>query len=220
MKSNCKKGIVYTVTNKETKEVYVGITTESIKSRKKDHLQKTLSGKKSKFYDSIATYGTDAFKWESDNTLYNIDELAQKEKELIEENKNEERSLNMDSGGGIQKTVYKYGIQSLSLVEKFNCLKKAAKSVNSIKQEISRACLKKIKYKGFYWGYKLEIPFIPYEDKRFKKVIQISISSGKIINTFKSVAEASIDSKINKTCIAKCCRKERVSAGGYRWSYE
>lgn len=215
-----KKGIVYTVTNKETKEVYVGITTKSIKARKKDHFQKTFSGKKSKFYDSIATYGIDAFKWESNNTFYNIDELAQKEKELIEENKNEERSLNMDSGGGIQKTVYKYSIQGLSLIDKFNCLKKAAKSVNSIKQEISRACLKKNKHKGFYWGYKLEIPFIPSEDKRLKKVIQISISSGKRINVFKSVSEASKQTGCNKTSIAKVCRGERKKCGDFYWKYK
>ena len=32
-----KKGIIYTVTNKETKMVYVGLTTKSLEVRKKDH---------------------------------------------------------------------------------------------------------------------------------------------------------------------------------------
>ncbi|WP_299122340.1 GIY-YIG nuclease family protein [uncultured Tenacibaculum sp.] len=220
MKNNSKKGILYTVTNKKTKEVYVGITTTSIKARKKDHLQKTISGKQSKFYNSIVTYKIDAFEWESDNTLYVIDELARKEKELISENKGKGISLNMDSGGGIQKSVYKYRIKDGSLVAKFECLDKAANTVEGTKQQVSRACLNKIKYANFYWSYKLKIPFQPKKDNRQKKVIQYSLSSGQVINFFNSIAEASRKTKINKTCIAKCCRNERNSAGGYKWEYE
>ena len=37
-----EKGIVYTVTNKKTKEVvYIGITKKSVESRKKDHIKKS-----------------------------------------------------------------------------------------------------------------------------------------------------------------------------------
>lgn len=214
-----KKGIIYTVTNKETKQVYIGITTKSIKTRKKDHFKKTLSGKKNKFYKSIATHGIEAFEWSSNNTLYAIDELAEKEKELIKYNKSKNMSLNMDSGGGIQKTVYKYNIKDLNLVEKFDCLEKAADTVNGSKQQVSRACLNKVKYANFYWSYRLQVPFQPKKDNRLKRVIQYLHSSGQTISFFKSIAEASRKTGINKNSIAKCCRGERNRAGGFSWKF-
>ena len=36
---------------------------------------------------------------------------------------------------------------------------------------------------------------------------------------YPSVAEASIQTKIHKDGIAKCCRGERKTAGGYHWEY-
>lgn len=218
MKKN-RQGVIYKVTNKKTFEVYIGITIHSMKERQNDHFKKTFSGKKSKFYNSIRTYGSDIFKWESDDTFYSTDELAQKEKELIKENKQKGLSLNMDSGGGIQKTVYKYSVQDLNLVEKFDCLEKAANTVNGSKQQISRACLNKVKYANFYWSYRLQVPFQPKKDNRLKEVTQYFPSSGETISVFKSVAEASRVTSINKNSIAKCCRGERKIAGGYAWKF-
>ncbi len=221
MKSN-NKGFVYTVVNKKTeKVVYVGITKDSLESRKKDHIKKSKKGKKYPFQNAIATLGVDAFKWEANTTLLNNDDLAEREKELISQYKTQGNKLyNIDSGGGIQKSIYKYSPENGRLVGKFNSLLEAAKSVNSTKQNISNACLSSTyKHRGYLWSYKFKVPFKYGKDLRKKRVEKLSLTSGKCLAIFESVATASKLTGINKTCIGKCCRNERNSAGGFSWKY-
>lgn len=215
-----RKGIVYIVTNKDTDEKYVGITTTSLDSRKKDHLQKSKSKNCNSFQKAIATYGVGAFKWTTDNTLYEIDELAQKEQELIKNYKKQGAKLfNEDRGGGIQKTVYCYNTKDGGLLTKYASLEEASSFVNSTKQQISRACINKVQHKNYFWSYMLETPFQPKKDNRLKKVIQYSYPSGRVMNVFRSVSEASKITGINKTSIAKVCRGERRKSGECFWSY-
>ena len=101
-----KKGIIYTVTNKETKMVYVGLTTKSLEVRKKDHNKKSKKGKSYAFQQAIATYGPDAFKWEQIDTATTTDELAEKEKAYILKYNSKEEGYNQSEGGELQKTVY------------------------------------------------------------------------------------------------------------------
>jgi group I intron endonuclease len=103
-----KKGIVYAVTNKETKMVYVGLTTKSLEERKKDHNKKSKKGKSYAFQNAIATYGPEAFKWEKVDTANTIDELAEKEKAYILKYNSKEDGYNQSEGGEIQKSVYRY----------------------------------------------------------------------------------------------------------------
>lgn len=215
-------GIIYTVTNNKTdKVVYVGITTKSLSSRKKDHEQRAKRGKTNLFQEAIATLGAENFEWITDNTLYENDELAQKEQELIENYKKQGFNLlNEDRGGGIQKTVYRYNVKDGSLLAKYTSLEEASNSVNSTKQQISRACINKTQYKNHYWSYRLQVPFQPKKDNRLKGVIQCYPSSGKTIKIFKSIAEASRVTGVNKNSIAKCCRGERKLAGEYFWKYK
>lgn len=221
MKHN-KKGFTYTVVNKKTdKVVYIGITKDSLESRKKDHIKKSKKGKKYPFQNAIATLGADAFKWEASSTLLDNDKLAEKEKELISKYKLEGNKLyNIDSGGGIPKTTFKYSSKDGSLVGKFDCLEDAAKTVNSTKKHISKACLSSTnKFKGFLWSYRYLVPFKEGLDLREKRVEQLAYHSGRSIKVFKSVAEASRTTGVNKTSIGKVCRGERKSGGGFLWRY-
>ncbi|MGJ8760841.1 MAG: GIY-YIG nuclease family protein [Polaribacter sp.] len=217
-----KKGFTYTVVNKKTdKVVYIGITKDSLESRKKDHIKKSRKGKRYPFQNAIATLGADAFKWEASSTLLDNDKLAEKEKELISKYKSEGNKLhNIDSGGGIRKTVYKYKIDDGSLVDKFDYLYQAAATVNSTKQHVSKACLSSTnKFKGFLWSYSYQVPFKEGTDLRKKRVEQLAYHSGRSIAVFKSVAEASRTTGVNKTSIGKVCRGERKSGGGFLWRY-
>uniref|UniRef100_UPI004047E956 NUMOD1 domain-containing DNA-binding protein n=1 Tax=Polaribacter sp. TaxID=1920175 RepID=UPI004047E956 len=56
------------------------------------------------------------------------------------------------------------------------------------------------------------------KDKR-KKIIQKLSLDGDFIKEFNSVSEASKQTGCNKTSIAKVCRGERKSSGGYLWKY-
>jgi group I intron endonuclease len=218
MKLMMKNNIVYKVTNLETEEVYVGITTKSIEDRKKDHLKKSKKGKSYAFQNAIATYGAEAFKWEQIDTVITTNELAKKEKEYILKYDSKENGYNSDEGGGIQKSIYQYNLKG-DLVQVFKTLQSAGDAVNADYKMMSKVCLGVNKlYNDFYWTYDYVEKFIPQKDKRRKVVHQYTIQ-GEFIKEYKSVSEASKETGCNKTGIAKVCRQERQQCGNFKWYY-
>jgi group I intron endonuclease len=213
-----KKGIVYAVTNKETKMVYVGLTTKSLEVRKKDHIKKSKKGKSYAFQQAIATYGPEAFRWEQVDTALTIDELAQKEKAYILKYNSQEDGYNLSVGGDVQKSVYQYNISTGVLVNKFSNLTDAGATVNLTKQDLSKVCLSVNKVSnGFVWSYSSTFPKHINDNRR--KVVQQFSLEGKFVNEYKSVSEASKHTGCNKTGIGKVSRGERKSCGGYLWRY-
>ena len=211
------KGIIYKVTHKESSKTYIGATTASIHKRKLDHMKLSKRKKQRTFYKAIATYGPNAFKWEQIDTASSTDELAKKEKEYILKYNSKEEGYNSDVGGGIQKTIYQYNLDGRK-VNKFTSLESAGNAVNAVKQNISAVALGDNKTcKGYYWSY---FPAFPknLNDERKKRVLQYSLY-GEYINEFNSVSEASKQTDCNKTSIAKVCRDERKSCGGFKWKY-
>ena len=214
------KGIVYKVSLKESEESYIGVTTKGLESRRKDHLKKSKKGKCYAFQNAISTYGEEAFTWSQMETASSTDELAKIEKSYILEYNSKEEGYNSDSGGGIKKTVYQYDLLTGKLVTKHPSLSVAGALVNANKQDLSSVCLNVNKvFRGFYWTYDFVEKFIPLKDLRRKKVQQYTIE-GEFINEFNSVSEASKQTGYNKTSIAKVCRRERKSSGGYHWKYK
>lgn len=212
------KNIIYKVTNTKTNESYIGVTTKSLYSRKKDQIEKSRSNRKTKFYTAIATYGADAFIWEQIDSANSINELAKREKEYILKYNSKEEGYNSDNGGGIKKTIYRYDLDG-NLLDTFDCLNKASEVVNTHKKVISRVCLSKIKrFNNYYWSYDYVEKFIPKTDSRKKKVFQFS-RDGEFINEFDSVSEASKLTGYNKSSIAKVCRGERKHCCNYYWEY-
>jgi group I intron endonuclease len=210
--------IVYKVINEENGKVYIGGTTKSLEERKKDHLKKSKKGKSYAFQNAIATYGADIFKWEQIDTALTTDDLAQKEKDYILEYNSKEQGYNSDSGGGIQKTVYQYDLSTRMLVKKYSSLSVAGATVSLNKQDLSKVCLSINKVcKGYVWCYSSTYP-IGVKDNR-KKVVQQLTLEGEFLTEYKSVSEASKLTGCNKTSIAKVCRGERQSSGGFNWKY-
>ena len=209
--------IVYKVTNKYEDKSYIGASEESLSTRKKDHIQKANNASDIKFHNAISTYGEEAFVWETIDTANTADELAHKEKHYIAYYDSKENGYNSDSGGGFQKTVYKYETETGQMTESFECLEDAASTVNATKQQISRACLNVNNlFAGYYWSYEKQDPFIPQEDQRKKGVCQYTLE-GELLACFKSIAEASRETGIGKSCIAKVYRNERKVAGNFIW---
>lgn len=211
--------IIYKVKNNITNQIYIGATTKSIEERKQDHFQKTLSGSELKFHSAINTYGTNSFVWEQIDTAESIDELAKKEIQYIEEFDTISNGYNSDKGGGFKKTVYQFNIETRDLINYYEDLSSAANAVNVAKTSISNACLHYNKTcKGYIWSYssKLDINFSI--DFRKKTVNQISLD-GTFIACYESASEASRQTGMSKTCITRCCRKERQNSGGFLWEY-
>jgi group I intron endonuclease len=212
------KNFIYKVTNTKNDKIYIGATTKSIEDRKKDHLKKSKKGKSYAFQNAIATYGTDAFKWEKVDFATTINELAQKEKEYILKYNSKEQGYNSDSGAGFKKTIYQYAVKDGQLINSYDCLENAGSAVGADKRSISSAALGVNKTcNGFVWSYSSTFP-TDFKDNR-KKVVQQFSLEGEFINEFKSVSEASELTGCNKTGIGKVSRGERKSCGGFYWVY-
>ena len=214
-----KNYIVYKAQNLENGLVYIGATTKDIDVRRRDHIKKSNSENRNEFQEAISTYGAEAFIWEEIATAASVDELAQVEQKYIFEYNSKKEGYNESIGGEFQKTVYQYSIDDGSLVEKYDCLENAGNAVNANKKQLSKVCLSVNKfYQGYYWSYVYKEPFELTIDERKKRVSQLT-EDGIHIKTFNSVNEANRCTEINKTSIAKVCRGERKTAGGYYWKY-
>lgn len=219
MKCRKKPGIIYSVRNRITGKFYVGATTNSLRQRKLDHIERGKRGESHSFAEAIATYGPDAFVWKQIDSAGSSNELAKKEKEYIIKYDSKDNGYNSDAGGGIQKTVYQYSIEDGSLLAEYDCLESAANAVSASKTSISNTCLGQNKTcKGYHWSYSSTFP-ISFKDERKKKVIQLDLQDN-FITKYNSVAEASRQSGISKTCISRVCRGERKDSGGFKWKYE
>jgi len=212
--------LVYKVVNKRTNMTYIGSTTKSIESRKKDHIQKAGKGTGHKFHSNLSTYGFDAFEWKQIDTANNVNELATKEKDYIIKYDSKENGYNGSQGGEFKKTIYQYNIVDGSLINSYYSLENASNAINASNKTISKTCLSVNQIlKGFYWSYEYKEPFIANSDNRKKKVLQFDLD-GNFIAKYISVSEASRQTEVNKTSIAKVCRNVRNHAGGYMWMYK
>ena len=211
--------IIYKTENIENGLVYIGATSRCLSERRKDHLQKAKKGTGHKFQEAIATYGVDAFNWVQIDTAECGSELASKEKRYILEYNSLNEGYNLDCGGGITKIIYQYNLQG-ELINTYDDLNSAALSINVPAKKISKTCLSVNPYlDDYYWSYELVDEFTPKKDKRRKEVLQLDLE-GNIVAQFKSVAEASRQTGFSKSPIAKTCRGERKSAGGFLWRYD
>lgn len=212
-------GIIYIAENTKTGQKYIGATTNCIQQRKWDHEERAARDDDGKFSNAIATYGPESFLWTEIDTANDINDLAAKEKEYIFKYKAKEEGYNNDCGGGFQKDIYQYSLEDGSLINSYDSLESAAKAVGVSRTSISNACLGYNKScMGFYWSYLLRSHYLPGKDRRKKKVFQFSLT-GKSIAQFNSVADASRDTGLSKTCISRCCRGERKQTGGFLWKY-
>lgn len=214
------KFIIYKAVNKQNNETYIGATTKGINQRKLDHLERGKRGEPNKFHNAISTFGADAFEWQQIDTANSINELAQKEKQYILEFNTKAEGYNGSQGGDFKKIVYQYDLVTRKIINSYECLNDAAKSVNSSKQHISRACLSVNKtFRGYLWSYDYKELLEPQNDRRKRWVAQLNLE-GILLANYISVAEASRQTGVSKTCISRCSRGERKFSSGFIWKYQ
>jgi group I intron endonuclease len=214
------KKVIYEVTNVLTGMKYIGATSKTLEDRKRDHIQKARKKVGGDFQNALRTYGKEAFEWVQVDTANSANELADKEKEYVIKYDAKDNGYNADRGGGFQKNIYQYDLETGNLISNFPQLECAAIAVGVDKKTISKACLGEIKNcAGYSWSYSLSENFQPEADKRKKKVFQFYFH-GEFIQSYNSVYEASRITGVNSSSIAKCCRGEYKFAGDYYWEYQ
>ena len=210
---------IYKVENKDNGMVYIGATTRALNDRKQEHVQRAYNNSEKPLHQAIYTYGEDAFTWDTIDTATTNNELAEKEGNYIYEYSKETEIYNASRGGEIPKEIYQYDVYTLKLLAKYPNLTDASSTINSTKKALSNTCLSVNQFLGgYYWSYQCNGYYIPNSDKRKKQVYQFTLD-GDFIKAYSSVNEAYRATNINKTSIAKVCRKERNKAGGYFWQY-
>lgn len=75
---------------------------------------------------------------------------------------------------------------------------------------------------GYYWVLEEEynsFKFSPFKNETILSVCQIDIISGKLLEIFDSLSDASRNVKTISSSITDCCRGRQKSCAGYFWKY-
>lgn len=116
-------------------------------------------------------------------------------------------------------------------LNRFESSEDAAHTVNGSRNVISSCCKGRIGTAyGYIWMYEEDYnPTQPVKKKQrkqrkaetyFSRTVLQYTTDGIFIKEFISVAEASRQTTINKSCIRDCCRGKQKSAGGFIWRYK
>lgn len=125
------------------------------------------------------------------------------------------------------KAVYQFDT-SLNFIQKFLSLHDAERATGVSRSSIAKACGGTAKTAGTcIWKYEKDVPDIEKFKEEYtvdlrrdgKHVLQLD-SSCNIIGSFVSCADAARDTGILRSCIAKACRGEQHTAGGFIWVFE
>lgn len=122
--------------------------------------------------------------------------------------------------------VYQINMNDLKIINKFESLSEASKTIKKPISNIHACCKrKKRSCGGYFWCYANEYTseWEPIEDKndsRLKKCYRISMTNFKDIVLYNTLAEAAKKNNLTMPKICQCCRRNQISAGGFHWAYE
>jgi len=115
--------------------------------------------------------------------------------------------------------IQQYDLQ-MNLIAEYSSMREASNKVGISDSMISLVCNGHRKQsKGFIWKFKGNSKLLSNKTGKKKKVAQLDLQTGKIINTFKSAHEAGKYLGIQAQNITKCCRGGSKSSFGYNWEY-
>ena len=217
--------IVYMHTSPSNKR-YIGITSQSPERR----WQKNGAGYKNHvyFWNAIKKYGWDNFKHEILFKGLTKEEAEQKEIELIAyyNSNNEDYGYNLSSGGESGSKGYKYtDEQRKHMSEVHKGEKNGMYGKRHTEETIEKNRVVHLKENlSEDTIYKMRIAKMGKKRNPESIKKQVEVRSNKVICLETSVLyngtkEAGRLNNIDPSCIAKVCRGERKTAGGFHWRY-
>jgi len=232
-------GIIYKITNKVNGKMYIGLTTQTILKRWKQHIQhsfnKNIYGYKYYFHRAMRKYGVENFVIEQIDVAYSEKELKDKEIYYINKFntycKNEQSNgYNLTKGGDDGGHRFTPIIQ-LSLKGKFikewEGIIKASESLDLENSNIGSCCLgKRSKCGNYIWMYKddyekgLRKTFIENRGRYLiKEVIQLDLN-GNYLAEFETITLASTELNIDTTEISRCCKSKNSRVDEFMFIYK
>lgn len=119
-----------------------------------------------------------------------------------------------------EKEVVQYDLKG-NILNFFESASEAERKTNINNSSIIQCCLKTKRYRsagGFLWTYAGDTPN-KFKNSKFKKVAQVNILDGTIINSFESIIEASRRTGASRKSISKCCLRKQELTMGKRFRY-
>ena len=94
------KNIIYKITNLVNGKVYIGLTTQGLKQRQREHISRlNRSERDHKLYLAMRKYGPDSFSFEELCCALSSEQLNELEKDFIKEYNSFNKGYNMTIGG-------------------------------------------------------------------------------------------------------------------------
>jgi hypothetical protein len=119
------------------------------------------------------------------------------------------------------RTIYQYSSEGI-LIKIWNLVMDIQRELGLNSRQVTDCCNNKVKTCGNYvWSYRpLSLKEIKEKFLRNQKpVLQLS-PEGMLIREWDSAKLAGISLTVDTGHIAKCCKGERSSAGGFKWRYK
>lgn len=228
-------GYIYKITNIVNNKIYIGLTTQTIKERWRQHVSSAYS-KKSKSYNevfkkAIRKYGENSFRIEEIDNALTLKELKEKEKYWIAYYNccyaNGGVGYNGTEGGdspthpGVE--IYHIDILTGEIIETFSTIKDAEQKYGRGIQEIISGTVQKGEkpiHSGTTWIKAIDYEKLDSNDlkNKFKVFCQLD-KQGKLINLWLHQEDAAQEVKCSTGNIGSCLIGQRLSAGGYQWCY-
>lgn len=234
---------IYKITNINNDKSYIGLTTRTLKERKKEHITHARANiRQYSIYHAIRKYGEASFNWEVIDQTDNKESLQELEKQYIEKYDTYYNGYNQTKGGeggelpeeirriiGDKNAipVTQLHVDTLEILNQFKGAAHAGRALNISNDDITRVCRGKTVLGGGYrWCYTtrvkeyiLDHPITPiYHNK--KEVVQLDQDSLEVLNTFISAAEAQIQTGFDFRDISGVCNDAAITTGGYRWCFK
>ncbi len=117
-----------------------------------------------------------------------------------------------------QKVVRQYDLKG-NFIQKFSSIKEAEKELGSRGSNIGNVCSGKLfSALGYRWSYETaNAP--PRDHRRKRKVVQIDKKTGKILEVYDSITDATKAFGKKRSDIGSVCQGKIKSSLGYRWKY-
>lgn len=218
---------IYKIVNKINNKVYVGQAVD-IKRRLSEHKSYSFNPNHNSYnyaiHRAIRKYGIENFSFEIIEEC-SIEQLDEREKYWIKQLNSQQLGYNMTEGGDTTANHWDREINQYTLEGKYlktyAAIRQAARETGIDHALIGRCCNHKVSHAGGYlWSYVEEEVIIPSKPILRRKIEQIDLETGKVINVYNNAADAARAlNKKSSTNIRNVCHGKQRMAYGYFWRY-
>lgn len=221
--------IIYKLTS-PSGGVYIGQTSKTIEERGgKNGQYYVYKRKNGKYIQPLIANAIIKYGWDNFTKEVLFENLTKKEADILEIRTIEEyrkigKCYNVANGGDGLNGVNERGIKQYTLsgefVKEWNSIKEAEEFLGKKAQaNICACCLgRKKRAYGFIWRYHdSDLPITPLQP--YRTTIGQYDHEGNLLNTFKSIKEASLSLGISETGIGNVLHNRAKTSGGYFWKF-